>query len=127
MRIKVRQPLQRILIPSLDENFTKNIRDVEEIILNEVNVKNIELISSNDPILKKKAKVNFKVLGPKQGKNIKEIAAVVAAWSNKDIVEFETNKGKNVVISSGVLSLSIEDVEVVTADVPGWKLLAAES
>ena len=121
-RIKVRQPLQRILIPSLDETFTKNIKDVEEIILNEVNVKNIELISSNDPILKKKAKVNFKVLGPKQGKNMKEIAAVVAAWSNKDIVDFETNKGKNVVISSGVLSLSLKDVEVVTADVPGWEI-----
>ena len=121
-RIKVRQPLQRILIPSLDENFTKNIKDVKEIILNEVNVKNIELISSNDPILKKKAKVNFKVLGPKQGKNMKEIAAVVAAWSNKDIVDFETNKGKNVVISSGVLSLSLKDVEVVTADVPGWEI-----
>ena len=124
-RIKVRQPLQRILIPSLDENFTKNIKDVEEIILNEVNVKNIELISSNDPILKKKAKVNFKVLGPKQGKNMKEIAAVVAAWSNKDIVDFETNKGKNVVISSGVLSLSLEDVEVVTADVPGWEIASS--
>ena len=124
-RIKVRQPLQRILIPSLDENFTNNIRGVEEIILNEVNVKNIELISSNDPILKKKAKVNFKVLGPKQGKNMKEIAAVVAAWSNKDIVDFETNKGKNVVISSGVLSLSLEDVEVVTADVPGWEIASS--
>ena len=124
-KIKVRQPLQRILIPSLDENFTKNIKDVEEIILNEVNVKNIELISSNDPILKKKAKVNFKVLGPKQGKNMKEIAAVVAAWSNKDIVDFETNKGKNVVISSGVLSLSLEDVEVVTADVPGWEIASS--
>ena len=124
-RIKVRQPLQRILIPSLDENFTKNIKDVEEIILNEVNVKNIELISSNDPILKKKAKVNFKVLGPKQGKNMKEIAAVVAAWSNKDIGEFETNKRKNVVISSGVLSLSLEDVEVVTADVPGWEIASS--
>ena len=124
-RIKVRQPLQRILIPSLDENFTKNIKDVEEIILNEVNVKNLELISSNDPILKKKAKVNFKVLGPKQGKNMKEIAAVVAAWSNKDIVDFETNKGKNVVISSGVLSLSLEDVEVVTADVPGWEIASS--
>jgi len=124
-RIKVRQPLQRILIPSLDENFTKNIKDVEDIILNEVNVKNIELISSNDPILKKKAKVNFKVLGPKQGKNIKEIAAAVAAWSNEDIVDFETNKGKDVVISSGFLSLSLEDVEVVTADVPGWEIASS--
>jgi isoleucyl-tRNA synthetase len=103
----------------------KNIKDVEEIILNEVNVKNIELISSNDPILKKKAKVNFKVLGPKQGKNIKEIAAVVAAWSNEDIVDFETNKGKDVVISSGVLSLSLEDVDVVTADVPGWEIASS--
>ena len=124
-KIKVRQPLQRILIPLLDESFTKKIKDVEEIILNEVNVKNLELISSNDPILKKKAKVNFKVLGPKQGKNMKEIAAVVAAWSNNDIVDFETNKGKDVVISSGVLSLSLEDVEVVTADVPGWEIASS--
>ncbi len=126
-RIKVRQPLQRILMPSIDKNLTKNIKDVEEIILNEVNVKNIELISSNDPILKKKAKVNFKVLGPKQGKNMKEIAAVVAAWSNEDIVDFETNKGKDVVISSGVLSLSLEDVEVATADVPGWEIASSGS
>ena len=126
-RIKVRQPLQRILMPSIDKNLIKNIKDVEEIILNEVNVKNIELISSNDPILKKKAKVNFKVLGPKQGKNIKEIAAVVAAWSNEDIVDFETNKGKDVVISTGVLSLSLEDVEVVTADVPGWEIASSGS
>ena len=124
-RIKVRQPLQRILMPSIDKNLIKNIKDVEEIILNEVNVKNIELISSNDPILKKKAKVNFKVLGPKQGKNMKEIAAVVAAWSNEDIVDFETNKGKDVVISSGVLSLSLEDVEVATADVPGWEIASS--
>ena len=126
-RIKVRQPLQRILMPSIDKNLIKNIKDVEEIILNEVNVKNIELISSNDPILKKKAKVNFKVLGPKQGKNMKEIAAVVAAWSNEDIVDFETNKGKDVVISSGVLSLSLEDVEVATADVPGWEIASSGS
>ena len=67
---------------------------MKDIILNEVNVKNIEIISFNDPILKKKAKVNFKVLGPKHGKNIKDIAAVVAAWSNDDIVDFETNKEK---------------------------------
>ena len=124
-RIKVRQPLQRILMPSIDKNLINNIKDVEEIILNEVNVKNIELISSNDPILKKKAKVNFKVLGPKQGKNMKEIAAVVAAWSNEDIVDFETNKGKDVVISSGVLSLSLEDVEVATADFPGWEIASS--
>ena len=124
-KIKVRQPLQRILMPSIDKNLTKNIKDVEEIILNEVNVKNIELISSNDPILKKKANVNFKVLGPKQGKNMKEIAAVVAAWSNEDIVDFVTNKGKDVVVSSGVLSLSMEDVEVVTADVPGWEIASS--
>ncbi len=126
-RIKVRQPLQRILMPSIDKNLIKNIKDVQEIILNEVNVKNIELISSNDPILKKKAKVNFKLLGPKQGKNMREIAAVVAAWSNEDIVDFETNKGKDVVISSGVLSLSLEDVEVATADVPGWEIASSGS
>ena len=121
-RIKVRQPLHRVLIPSIDDNFEKNIKDVQEIILNEVNVKSIEIISFSDPILKKKAKVNFKVLGPKQGKNIKEIAAAVASWSNEDIIDFETKKSKDIMISSGVLSLLIEDVEVITADVPGWEI-----
>ena len=121
-RIKVRQPLHRVLIPSIDDNFEKNIKDVQEIILNEVNVKSIEIISFSDPILKKKAKVNFKVLGPKQGKNIKEIAAAVASWSNEDIIDFETKKSKDIMISSGVLSLLMEDVEVITADVPGWEI-----
>ena len=121
-RIKVRQPLHRVLIPSIDDNFEKNIKDVQEIILNEVNVKSIEIISFSDPILKKKAKVNFKVLGPKQGKNIKEIAAAVASWSNEEIIDFETKKSKDIMISSGVLSLLIEDVEVITADVPGWEI-----
>ena len=126
-RIKVRQPLKRVLIPSIDDKFEKNIKDVQEIILNEVNVKSIEIISFSDPILKKKAKVNFKVLGPKQGKKIKEIAVAVASWSNEDIVDFERNKAKDVVISSGVLSLSLEDVEVVTADVPGWEIASSGS
>ena len=126
-KIKVRQPLKRMLIPSPEKNFEKAIKDVEDIILNEVNVKNMELISYNDPILKKKAKVNFKILGPKHGKNIKEIASVVESWSNDDIVAFETNKKKDVVISSGVFSLSLEDVNVVTADVPGWEIASSGS
>ena len=87
-KIKVRQPLKRILIPSSGKKFEEDIKQVKDIILSEVNVKNIELISFNDPILKKKAKVNFKILGPKHGKNIKEIASVVESWSNDDIVAF---------------------------------------
>ena len=58
---------------------------------------------------------------------MKEIAAVVESWSNDDIVAFETNKEKDVVISSGVLSLSLEDVNVVTADVPGWEIASSGS
>ena len=74
-QIKVRQPLQRVLITTLNSNFENAIKSVKNIITNEVNVKSIEFISSDDSLLKKKAKANFKVLGPKHGKNMKEIAA----------------------------------------------------
>ena len=122
-RIKVRQPLQRVLIPSLDDTFKRNIEDVEDIILNEVNIKNIELISFNDPLLKKRAIVNFKVLGPKQGKNMKEIATNVTSWSNEDIVSFETSNFKEVMLTDGtIVNLSLEDIEIITADVPGWEI-----
>ena len=88
-RIKVRQPLLRVLIPSVDTAFESAIRDVKEIILSEVNIKSIEFISIDNSLLKKKAKANFKVLGPKHGKNMKEIASLVSSWSSEEVSLFE--------------------------------------
>ena len=121
-QIKVRQPLQRVLIPTLDSNFENAIKSVKNIITNEVNVKSIEFISSDDSLLKKKAKANFKVLGPKHGKNMKEIAAAVSKWANEEIAFFEKNNGSSIVLENKEIKLSLEDVEITTADVPGWEI-----
>jgi len=121
-QIKVRQPLQRVLIPTLNSNFENALKNVKDIITNEVNVKSIEFISSDNSLLKKKAKANFKVLGPKYGKNMKEIAAAVSKWTNEEIAFFEKNNGSSIVLENKEIKLSLEDVEITTADVPGWEI-----
>jgi isoleucyl-tRNA synthetase len=121
-RIKVRQPLLRVLIPSLDAAFESAINDVKTIIISEVNIKSIEFISKNDSLLKKKAKANFKVLGPKYGKDMKAIAGEVSAWSSEEVSLFEKDGQKEIILSSGSVFLNKEDVVIVTADVPGWEI-----
>ena len=124
-RIKVRQPLLRVLIPSVDAVFESAINDVKAIILSEVNIKSIKFISQNDPILKKKAKANFKVLGPKYGNDMKAIASAVSSWTSEEVSFFEKEGKKEITLSSGAISLNSEDIEIVTADVPGWEIATA--
>ena len=124
-RIKVRQPLLRVLIPSVDTAFENAIRDVKEIILSEVNIKSIDFISQDNSLLKKKAKANFKVLGPKYGKDMKEIAGLVSSWSSEEVSLFEKEGEKEISLGSGPLFLYKEDVEIVTDDVPGWEIATA--
>ena len=121
-KIKVRQPLQRVLIPSIGKEFDSAVKEVESIIVSEVNIKAIEFISSSDSLLKKKAKANFKILGPKQGKNMKDIASIIGDWSNEDIVLFEKTGQKEVLLNDGVVILLNEDVEILTEEVPGWEV-----
>ena len=121
-QIKVRQPLQKVLIPSVDKAFQDDVNSIKDIILSEVNVKDIEFISSNNPLLKKKAKANFKILGPKHGKKMKEIAKAISFWGDEEINFFE-KKGMAVVsIENEKINLISEDVELITADVPGWEI-----
>jgi isoleucyl-tRNA synthetase len=124
-RIKVRQPLLRVLIPSIDAGFESAINDVKTIILSEVNIKSVEFVSQNDSLLKKKAKANFKVLGPKYGKDMKAIASAVSSWSSEEISLFEKEGEKEISLSSGAVVLKNGDIEVVTADVPGWEIATA--
>ena len=126
-RIKVRQPLLRVLIPSIDKDFEIAINDVKTVILSEVNIKSIVFISQNDSLLKKKAKANFKVLGPKYGKEMKSIASVISSWTNEEVVSFEKEGKKEIILSSGSVFLDKEDIEIVTADVPGWEIATAGS
>ena len=126
-QIKVRQPLQKVLIPSGDKTFQDAVSSVKDIIISEVNIKEVEFISSDDPLLKKKAKANFKVLGPKHGKNMKDIAKIVALWGDEEIHLFEKKEMSVISVKGEKIKLFLEDVELVTADVPGWEIASSGS
>jgi len=118
--IKVRQPLQKIMVPILDKDMADKIDAVKKLILTEVNVKELVYISDTTGILVKKIKPNFKTLGPKYGKQMKGISAAVAAFSQHDIASFE-QRGKWQLIVDGVnVELSPEDLEIMSEDIPGW-------
>lgn len=115
-KIKVRQPLSKVLIPVLSEKVREQIEHVAPIIMSEVNVKAVEFVSDDSGILKKKIKPNFKALGPKYGPKMKEVAAVINGLSAADISVIE----KEGVLVSGDFSLLRDDVEIIAEDVPGW-------
>ncbi|AEI48504.1 Isoleucyl-tRNA synthetase [Runella slithyformis DSM 19594] len=115
-KIKVRQPLSKVLIPVLSEKVRAQIEHVTPIIMSEVNVKAVEFVSDDSGILKKKIKPNFKALGPKYGPKMKEVAAVINGLSAADISVIE----KEGVLVSGEFSLLRDDVEIIAEDVPGW-------
>lgn len=115
-KIKVRQPLSKVLIPVLNEKVREQIEHVAPIIMSEVNVKAVEFVSDDSGILKKKIKPNFKALGPKYGPKMKEVAALINGLSAADISMIE----KEGVLVVGDFSLLRDDVEIIAEDVPGW-------
>ncbi|MBT1704592.1 class I tRNA ligase family protein [Fulvivirgaceae bacterium PWU20] len=121
-KIKVRTPLQKILLPVLDESFAKRIKTVEEIILSEVNVKGIEYIDDTSGVLVKKVKPNFARLGKQYGPKMKEVSAVITAFTKEDIAAIE-KQGK---LSREGFDLVLEDVLITSEDIPGWAV-ATES
>ena len=121
-KIKVRQPLQKILIPSKGESFEKAIKEVEALILTEVNVKELLFIKQDDPMLKKKLKPNFKYLGPKFGKQMKFIANAANNVSISEITSYESNGNLALDIEGEEVSFDSKAFDVITADVPGWKM-----
>lgn len=119
-KIKVRQPLQKIMIPILDENQKLEIEAVADLITSEVNVKEIELLDDASGVLVKSIKPNFKTLGPKFGKDMKKIAQAVAQFGQAEIKEIEKN-GKIVVdVENNSLILELVDVEIASQDIEGW-------
>lgn len=125
-KIKVRQPLQRILIPVLSESTREKIRHIEEIIKSEVNIKAVEYLDDDSGILKKKVKPNFKVLGPKYGKDMKEVGSFITAITPEQLKELEKNGELGTQSALAAFThLKLEDVEILTEDVPGW-LVASE-
>ncbi|NCP44964.1 MAG: class I tRNA ligase family protein, partial [Flavobacteriales bacterium] len=119
-QIKVRQPLQKIMIPILDAKFKRQLQDVADLILSEVNVKEIEYLEDTAGVLVKSIKPNFKTLGPKYGKIMKQIAAIVTQFNQNDIQEFEKNSVVEINVEGQQVMLDSNDVEIITQDIPGW-------
>jgi len=115
-KIKVRTPLQKILLPVLDASFANRIKTVQDIILSEVNVKTIEYIDDTSGILVKKVKPNFARLGKQYGPKMKEVSAVINGFTKEDITAIE-KQGK---LSKGGFDLVLEDVLITSEDIPGW-------
>ncbi|HPD96553.1 MAG TPA: isoleucine--tRNA ligase [Tenuifilaceae bacterium] len=120
VNIKVRQPLSKIMIPILDQKFMEQLKAVESLILSEVNVKELEYLSDSAGILVKKIKPNFKSLGPKYGKSMKEISQAIAAMTQENIATLEKEGTFAITISSGNVDLTTDDVEILSEDIPGW-------
>ena len=119
-KIKVRQPLQRIMIPVLDAQNKAEITAVAELIKSEVNVKEIELLDDASGILVKQIKPNFKVLGPKYGKDMKAVAAVIMQFGQEEIAEIEKTGKIPVEINGKNSTLDITEVEITSQDIEGW-------
>ena len=120
VNIKVRQPLARIMVPVSDNLFRKQFDAVKDLILAEVNVREVEYIDDTAGILVKKIKPNFKTLGPRYGKLMKEIGASIMAMSQTEISAFETEGGKTIMIGGQTVILNSDDVEIISEDIPGW-------
>ena len=124
-KLKVRQPLAKIMVPVLSKDFQEKFDAVKNIILSEVNVKEVEYLTDAAGIISKKIKANFKTLGPKYGKLMKQISVEIAGFSQEDISKIERSGSCELNISGEIILLSLEDVEIQTEDVPGW-LVASE-
>mgnify|MGYP001810347449 CR=1 FL=1 len=123
--IKVRQPLAKILIPVLDDSIRLQIEKVNQLILTEVNVKEVEYIHDTKGLITKKIKPNFKTLGKKYGKLMKEISDAFAIFTQEQISDIEENEIYTLSLPSGTAQISSEDYEISSEDMPGW-LVAAE-
>jgi isoleucyl-tRNA synthetase len=120
--INVRQPLSKILLPVLDNEFQSKVEKVKELILSETNIKEIEYITDTAGIIKKKIKPNFKSLGKKLGKDMKVIGAQINAFSDAEISEFEQNGSVRLTADATTYTILPEDVEIIAEDVPGWQV-----
>lgn len=118
--LKVRQPLSKIMIPAKDATQQSHIEAVKDLILSEVNVKDIEFLTKENNVLVKSIKANFKTLGPKFGPKMKAIAAAITAFSQDDIAKIESEGRFVLNIDGNDIEIALTDVEIITQDIPGW-------
>ena len=120
VNIKVRQPLSKIMIPIADGKQKVNIEAVEQLILNEVNVKELLFVDSANEMLVKKVKPDFKKLGPRYGKIMKQLAVKIQEMENSDINKLESNGSFILNIGGEEVVIGLDDVEIISEDIPGW-------
>jgi len=118
-KLRVRQPLQKVMIPASDEKMKAQVNAIKDLVLSEVNVKELEFMSEDSNILVKDIKANFKALGPKYGKQMKAIAAAIAGFNQDDINQLEREGLYSLSIDGAALPISSEDVFISSQDIPG--------
>ena len=125
VNIKVRQPLAKIIIPVLDSKIQEQLEKVKNLVLNEINVKEVEFITNTEGLITKKIKPNFKTLGKKYGKMMKDIAAAFAQFTQSDISAIEAAENYTFTLAGAEVVLDRADYEITSEDMPGW-LVATE-
>jgi isoleucyl-tRNA synthetase len=118
--IKVRQPLQKILIPVMNPHMREQLGLVEHLIKSEVNVKSIEYLTETEGFIKKKIKPNFKTLGSRMGARMKAVAGAISAFTQHEISELEKNGSFGLIIENEQIPIQLTDVEIISEDIPGW-------
>jgi isoleucyl-tRNA synthetase len=125
-KLRVRLPLRKILLPVLDNRFKSDVEAVKELILSEVNVKEIEYITDTAGVVSKKAKPNFKTLGKRLGKNMKVASDAIQALQQEEIQEFEKTGVLNLQLNGEDIPLQKEDLEIISEDIPGWQVASED-
>ena len=125
VNIKVRQPLQTLMIPVSSEKAKQQIADMSQLILSEVNVKEIKFVGSDEGVLVKRIKADFKKLGPKHGKMMKAVAAAIAVLSQAEIIALEKDGSLAINVEGTPVTIDVADVEIRSDDIPRW-LVATE-
>jgi len=121
-KIRVRQPLQRILLPVLNEDFKEKIEAVKDLVLAETNVKELEYVLDTSGLITKKAKANFKTLGKTMGKHMKEAALLIENMDQEAIAQAEKNQTFSMNIDDQTFNLNLEDLVITSEDIPGWQV-----
>jgi isoleucyl-tRNA synthetase len=124
VKINVRQPLQKMMIPVLDPNMKQQLERVADLIKAEVNVKELSYLDPNNTFIRKKIKPNFIVLGKKLGPKMKAMSAALAAFSQEDIAALEQEGSKEVILDGEPFHLQVAEAEITSEDVPGWTVAA---
>ena len=119
-RIKVRQPLNKILVTILSESEKKSVLKVKKLILSEINVKEIEFIDDTNTLLQKEIKPNYKLLGPKFGKKLQKVSSIIENFTPEKIHELEKNEILKIKIDNEYIPIKLSDVNIISKDIDGW-------